>query len=126
VVHIVVMSFVWVQQLVVTVFDIKSQWIFTAALWPLGSVVFAAAVTLLAGAAAESGPGALISTNIFRSHAVQKGPVWQHSRQPFAVGAAGVYVGLGLLTGRTAYLLAAPIIAAGFWLAGFLARPLQP
>ena len=113
--HIVLMSLATLELLGLTVLDIKSHWLFTAAFWPLGALVFAASLYFLVIAIQESGPGALIGASLFGYHKPRRGKLAKRFKQPIAIGLAGVYLGLGLLTGHIVYLITAVILGIGFF-----------
>ncbi len=113
--HIVLMSLALLQLLGLTVFGIKSRWLFTAVFWPLGALIFAASLYFLVIAIQESGPGALVGASLFGHHKPKRGKLAKRFKQPIAIGLAGVYLGLALLTGHIAYLITAVILGLGFF-----------
>lgn len=113
--HIIVMSFVLLQLLTLTVWDIISHWLFTMALWPLGAIVFAASSMLFFTALSESGPGVLVGAAVFGRKHPRTGKTWKQYKQPVALGIGGMYVGLGLLTGHIVYLIVGVGLGLGMW-----------
>lgn len=124
--HIVVMSIAALQLLVLTVLDIQSRWLFTAAFWPLGALIFAASTYLFVLAILESGPGYLVGAQLFGYHAPHRGKLWKRFKQPVAIGLTGLYLGLALLTGHLAYIFTALILGVGMVAFGFAVSAMRP
>ena len=124
-VHIIIMTFVALQMLLLTVLDINSHWLFTMSLWPLGSLIFAASVMLLTGALIESGPGSLVGAEVFK-HRHRRGKLWHRYRQPLALGFGGFYLGLALLTGHIAYFFVVAGLPVGFLVMNRVVKQIQP
>lgn len=120
--HYIIVALVFLELLIFTYFDIRSKWLFTTVLWPLGALVFAGSVVLLVSAIEESGIGALVASQVFTGKKPHHGPIWKRYKQPFALGFAGVYLGLALLSGHIAYLIVAAMMGISLWLFNYLTK----
>jgi len=124
--HIILMSIAALELIGMTVYNVVSRWIFTLALWPLGAIVFAASLALLAGTLSERGFGAIFGIKQLKNKPVHRRKLWHQFKQPLALGIGGMYVGLALLSGHIVFFITAVLLSAGYVALDKLFGRLQP
>lgn len=121
-VHGLLISIVWVQVIVVSVFVPKSTWSFRPYVF-FGLIMAAASLYIFILAIKDIGYGSLINSNFFGRKLKTTGQLFAKIKHPMYIAMVTLYLALGLIFGQNGYWLAAICLFVGLSLLAYVEKP---